>query len=225
MNKKLILLVEDVREVQNYNKRMLENKGFAVETAMTLAGAREFLDSQKPDIIVLDRGMPDGEGLDFLKAIRAAGSNTPVLMLTGYGETNDVITGFKTGCDDYLPKPYVFEELLMRLTRLLKSAESLPDKITKGALTLNLIAGQAFVGGEDIGLKPKEFALLLLFMENEGRTMSAEHIYEKVWNAPIADGKQTLQRRVSDLRTKLEEVGAGYTITMIYGKGYCFERG
>ena len=222
MDGKLILLVEDVKEVQNYNKSMLEMKGFIVETAMTLADARARLARQTPDIIVLDRGMPDGEGLDLLKELRASGSSVPVLVLTGYSEKSDVITGFETGCDDYLSKPYVFEELLIRLTRLLKTADRLPERITKGELALNLTSMIALLRGEDIMLTQKEFALLLLFTQNEGKTLGVSYIYERVWGREMNWDVRAVQQRISTLREKIE--GCGYIISSVRTEGYRFER-
>jgi len=131
MNGKAILLVEDDKKVQGFNKRLLAGEGFVVQTAMTLADARGILEQQATDAMILDIGMPDGNGLDFLRELRQT-SGIPVLMLTGYGETSDVIKGFESGCDDYLRKPYTFEELLARLKRLLYRAEQLPETVTRG---------------------------------------------------------------------------------------------
>ena len=131
MNGKTILLAEDDKKVQGFNSRLLAGEGFAVQTAMTLADAREILEQQATDAMILDIGMPDGNGLDFLRELRQT-SGIPVLMLTGYGETSDVIKGFESGCDDYLRKPYTFEELLARLKRLLYRAEQLPETVTRG---------------------------------------------------------------------------------------------
>jgi DNA-binding response OmpR family regulator len=222
MKEKLILLVEDSEKVQNYNRRMLEDEGFAVETAMTLAAARLFLETGKPDIIILDIGMPDGNGLDFLRELRQT-SKIPVLMLTGYGESKDVVIGFKSGCDDYMPKPYTFDELLVRLERLLKNGEEIPKTIVKGSLKLDLLSTQAFVNNTDLVLTGKEFALLFLLVQNEGETMSAENLYETVWKQSLVGGNPTLRKHISEIRSKLESHVSGYTISNVRGGGYCFE--
>jgi DNA-binding response OmpR family regulator len=222
MSGKLILLVEDSKKVQNYNRRMLADEGFAVETAMTLANAQAFLMSQKPDAVVLDIGMPDGSGLDFLRELRQT-SKIPVLLLTGYGEAKDVVAGFETGCDDYLPKPYTFEVLLARLKRLLHSAEQVPEVVTRGLLTLKLTPREAFVNGVNLGLTPKDYALLQFFIQNENRLMTVETIYEKVWGRSMAGDSRALGNAVSRLRKKLR--GCGHTISADYGNGYRFERG
>jgi DNA-binding response OmpR family regulator len=223
MSDKLILLVEDNKKVQNYNRRMLEDEHFAVEVAMTLAAAWEILSDVTPDAIVLDIGMPDGSGLDFLRELRERDVRTPVLLLTGYGETRDIVAGFEAGCDDYLPKPYTFAVLLVRLRHLLRKVEQVPEAVSKGSLTLRIISREAYVGERNLRLTPKDFALLQFFVQSEDRLMDAATIYEKVWGQPMASDSQALSIAVSRLRKKL--AGCGYTISAEYGEGYRFERG
>jgi len=206
MNNKMILLIEDNLDVQNFNRLMLEEEGFYVETVMTLAEARSFLERRTPDIIILDIGMPDGSGLDFLCEFRQS-SNIPVLLLTGFGDDIDVIKGYEHGCNDYLPKPYTFGVLLARIKSLLQSAEQIPDHITRGALFLDVMSGQAFINDHDLLLSQKEFALLLLLIQNEGKIISAEYIYKKVWGQNLAGDKNAVQVAVSRLRIKLEPSG------------------
>jgi DNA-binding response OmpR family regulator len=224
MSGKLILLVEDNKEVQNLNRRMLEDEGFTVATAMTLADARAFVEREKPNAIILDIGMPDGDGRNFLREIRAgnsAAAKVPVLILTGYGKNADVVAGFESGCNDYLAKPYTFSVLFMRAKELLSRTERLPDVLQKGPLRLDVVSGLASLGGKDLRLTQKEFSLLLLFAQNEGKTVSAEYLYEKVWKQPLAWDKNAVQTAISKLRKKIED--AGYGITIIRGQGYVFE--
>ncbi|MCL2013499.1 MAG: response regulator transcription factor [Oscillospiraceae bacterium] len=222
MSGQLILLVEDSKKVQNYNKKMLERSGFTVEVALTLGSAKELLSRETPAAIILDVGMPDGSGLDFLREFRRT-SKIPVLLLTGYSETKDIVKGFKRGCDDYLTKPYTFEVLLVRLRHLLEHAEQIPETITRGLLTLHLMPRKAVVNGTDLLLTPKDFAMLQFFVQNEERLLAAEYIYEKVWGQGIGEDSQALTNAVSRLRKKL--CGCGYTISVEYGSGYRFERG
>lgn len=222
MNGKRVLLIEDNKKVQTFNLDLLTRQGFAVETAMTLADARACLSRQTPDAIILDIGMPDGNGLDFLKELRQT-SGIPVLMLTGYSETADIVKGFKDGCDDYLTKPYTFAELLVRLQRLLKNAERVPETVTRGLLILRLASRETFVGSDKLDLTPKDYALLQFFVQNEGRIMQMAYIYETVWGQPMAGDSQAISSAVSRLRKKLK--GRGYTISAEYGAGYCFEPG
>jgi DNA-binding response OmpR family regulator len=221
MKGKMILLVEDEAEVQKHNKRMLELRGFTTHTAMNLAEAQTFLAHTTPAAIILDRGLPDGNGLDFLREFRKT-FQIPVLLLTGFGEAADVMLGFETGCNDYLPKPYTFGVLLVRLTRLLESAEAVPETIIKGLLTLNLKSLSAYINGVNILLTQKEFALLLMFVQNEDRNISAEYLYEQVWGLEMVGEARAVKFQISNLRKKLE--GSGYTVLSTRGEGYCFER-
>jgi len=221
MNGKIVLLVEDNKDVQTFNKALLEQKGFVVKMAFTLNQARLSVANDRPDVIVLDRGMPDGEGLDFLEELRVHGNKTPVLLLTGFGKDSEVEQGFDAGCDDYLPKPYTFGVLHKRLLRLLKSAEEIPQNITKGRLILKPTSMTALVDGVDLMLSGKDFALLQFFITNENRVLSAEHIYEQVWGQPAVNDVRTVKNQVSVLRKKLEN--SGFTITSVYGEGYLFE--
>jgi DNA-binding response OmpR family regulator len=219
MKGNLILLVEDDKRVQVFNKRLLEGEGFAIESAITLAEARASVKRQTPSAIVLDIGMPDGSGLDFLREFRQT-SNVPVLLLTGYGKDQDVVKGFENGCDDYLPKPYTFEVLLARLKHLLRTAEQVPELISYGSLTLDINSGRAYHGGWDLSLRQKEFALLLLFVQMGGKAVRGEYIYEKIWGQSSEGDKNALQVAISRLRKKLEisgmdvyyERGSGYTL-------------
>ena len=207
---------------------MLESRGFSVETAMTLSAARTFFErktrrgNRLPDVVILDIGMPDGSGLDFLRELRRT-SKIPVLLLTGFGEAKDVVLGFQTGCDDYLPKPYTFEVLYVRLLHLMQNTSQVPETVSRGLLTLWLTSGEAYINGENLMLTPKNFALLLFFVQNEGRLISAKQIYETVWGQPMSSDSRALIKAVSRLRQKLK--GCGYTISAEYGNGYCFEQG
>lgn len=221
MRKKTILLVEDNKDVQAFNKFLLEEQGFNIETAMTLHAARKLFIKRAPDAIVLDIGMPDGNGLDFLKELRIL-SKVPVLILTGYKNDDNIVNGFNSGCDDYLSKPYTFEVLLARLKRLLQSAAYVPARLEYGPLKIEVLSGQAFLNGEDMLLTQKEIALLLLFTQNEGRFMSAEYLYKKVWGQPMNKNVGAVKYQVSNLRKKLED--SGYIISSTRGEGYCFKK-
>jgi len=221
MNGKLVLLVEDNEKVLDFNKYLLEEQGFAVETVMSLASARDFVGAQMPDAIILDIGMPDGSGLDFLREFRKA-SKTPVLLLTGFGKDNDVIAGFESGCNDYLPKPYTFGVLLARLKNLLRGAEQVPQTLVKDPFRLNMISKEAFLNGADMLLTPTEFSLLLLFVQYQGDVMNTERLYQNVWGHTFHHDTGAVKYHVSRLRKKLK--GSGYSILMKRGEGYCLKK-
>ncbi len=222
MNRKLILLVEDNRKLLDTSKLWLEGEGYAVTTAQTLAAAEMSIRRQAPSAIILDRGMPDGDGLIFLSELRKT-SRIPVLMLTGYKEDEDMVRGYDSGCDDYVTKPFSFAVLLRKLQSLLRRAEEVPETLTRGGLTLKLMSREAYVNGKDMELRPKEYALLQYLVQNEGRMMSGEDIYEAVWGQPMAGGANSIRVTASRVRKKLE--GSGYTVINEQENGYCFERG
>jgi DNA-binding response OmpR family regulator len=145
-------------------------------------------------------------------------------MLSGYGTDQDVVRGFKSGCDDYLAKTYTFEVLLARIKRLLHGAEHVPERITRGELSLDAMAMAAYLHGEDMLLTQKEFSLLMVFIQNEDKEISAEYIGEKVWAATNGFDKRALRSHVSRLRKRLEAGKSGYTIRSVYGSGYSFEK-
>ncbi len=218
--KKEILLVEDNEKVQRFNSKMLADEGYNVKTATTLASARENIEKSLPDIVVLDIGMPDGSGIDFLKELREK-FTVPVLMLTGFNQSEDVVACFKAGCDDYLSKPYSFDVLLVRLQNLLKRADKTEGQIKKGELVLNTLSGKAYVKGEDLMLTPKNFAMLQLFVLNEDVELTQEDIYKAVWDDMAPQSTRIVINEISRLRKKL--VNSGYTLSSVYGGKYMFE--
>jgi len=220
MSGKIILLIEDERKIQNYNRHLLGEEGFKVETAMTLAEARNILLTCKPDAIILDIGMPDGNGLDFLKELRAQGNKIPVLLLTGYSQDVEIETGFDAGCDDYLPKPYTFGVLHRRLKRILQSAEQVPETIMKGRLYFDVTADMVMLDGVDLLFTQKEFSLLLFLVQHVEQFLSAEFLLEKVWKVPGTESSQSVRKTVSRIRDKIK--GSGWTIEWSKGEGYSF---
>ena len=224
-NDKVILLVEDDKSLNQINRLALETDGYTVYAALNLAQARKLLAQRTPDVILLDVMLPDGTGYDFCKEIREQSSYAaiPILFLTAVTDQTGEMEGLRSGGNDYLRKPYSIELLRVRVANLLKLQESQPLRdIIKGPLTLKVKTMMAYLHGRDMGLKPKEFALLLAFAENEGRIMSAEYIYETVWEAPMVDDAGAIRYQISSLRAKLKD--SGYTINSVYGKGYRFER-
>jgi DNA-binding response OmpR family regulator len=213
-----ILLVEDDMEIQENNIDLLEySGGYAVRTAMNLAEAREQIARETPDIIVLDIMLPDGSGLDFIKEI----NDIPVLFLTSLGETSDIVKGLKAGGDDYLVKPYDDDILLARIESLLRRTESrVPKIMTKGTLSLDIIARRAYINNNDLLLTHKEFACLFMLAQSEGHIISANAIFEQIWNQKLEDDKNTLKTTISTLRKKIEP--SGYAITVSREQGYTF---
>lgn len=215
-----LLMIEDNRLIQANNKKVLEMRGFSVRQAFTLGEAKKIIKEEMPRVITLDVKMPDGDGLDFLKDFRKT-SNIPILILSSRATSQDIIKGFESGGDDYVPKPYDYSILLMRLNALMRLASTIPETIEIGPLSINTASSRAFLDGEDMGLQQKELSLLQVFMQNPGKILSTESLYEKVWGEKMLSGGNALKVAVSKLRTKL--AGSGYTVTASKGEGYYFE--
>ncbi|MDR1706242.1 MAG: response regulator transcription factor [Clostridiales bacterium] len=220
---KLILCVEDEKRILENNRKVFSDSGFNVLTAENLKEARAHLADYEPDAIVLDIMLPDGLGLDLLRELREGGSKIPVIMLTAWGEPDDIARGLDAGANDYLSKPFEYSVLLSRVKAMFRNVEQLPEILNLGGLQLKLMSREALIAGEPLGLSPKEYDLLQFFVQNRDRSMSAAYVYEAVWGQPMTGDAQALRSAVSRLRKKLQ--GSGYTITSEYGGGYRFERG
>ncbi len=220
-----ILLVEDDMRVQINNKEILERHGYGVVLATDLSGARSALADHRPDAVVLDIVLPDGDGVVFLREIRRD-LQIPVLMLTSTQAPERAADSFDAGGDDYMRKPYDLREFRARVDALMRRASKLPERVVRGPLTLDLAAGRAYLDGRDIGLKPKEFALLAMLVRNEARDVPAGELYEAVWKMPAAGDIRTVKSHISKLRAKLSAGGDGQDekigITSSYRDGYRF---
>jgi DNA-binding response OmpR family regulator len=165
--------------------------------------------------------LPDGSGLDFLRELRERGEKIPVLLLTALGTSQDLVTGLSAGGDDYLPKPYDLDVFLAKLEALLRRSAIVPEIIQVGSITVNTISLTAYLNGADMLLSQKEFALLLLFIRNQGKSMASEEIYEKIWGQPMNNDTIAIRYQISKLRKKLEN--SGHKVSYCRGKGYVFE--
>lgn len=220
--KGMILLIEDNEALNIANTRALKLRGYEVIAALTLQAARANLAMHKPDIILLDVMMPDGDGFDFCSEIRDQ-TAAHILFLTAKIEHENTVRGFLTGGDDYITKPFHPEELLARIDAVMRRRNM--DQVSvqmliKGSLKLEVTSSQAYWSGKTLGLTPKEFAVLLLLAQNEGKTIRAEQVYESVWKAPLSDDRNALQAVLSKLRKKLEITD--YTVATMRGQGYTF---
>jgi len=220
-NNKTILCVEDDAVILKNNRVTLAASGYKVLTAERLADARAILAERNPDGIVLDIILPDGTGIDLLTELRGGGSKIPVLLLTAWGKPSDVARGLKAGANDYLSKPFEYEVLLARVEAMFRNAELMPERISHGPVSIDILSRQAFLNGENMYLTQKEVSLLQLFVQNPGRIIDVEYLYERVWGQPMLNSENAIKVMMSKLRAKL--VGTGYTITASRGEGYCYE--
>jgi len=216
-----LLLIEDEPQVQEKNKRILERSGYTLRQAFTIAQAWEIINQKPPAAIILDIGLPDGNGLVFLYELRETMS-IPVLILTAMGTSADIIRGFEAGGDDYLPKPYDLQIFLLRVEALMRRARLVPETITFGPITLNTISSAAFVNDEDLLLSKKEYLLLQLLVQHHEKIVTTDTIFEKVWGSEVPENYDTLKSIISRIRKKLENTG--YTIVSERGEGYILER-
>lgn len=221
---KYILLVEDNKHLNKINSRALCLAGYRVLTALTLKEAREHLAGTEPDAIILDILLPDGNGVDFCREIREY-TAAPILFLTSVSGVEQALAGIRAGGDDYLNKPFHIELLLARIEAFwrrdaIRQRVKPADTFTYGPLSLNMAASAASLNGEDMLLTVKEFALLLLLVQNAGKTLSKETIYEKVWGMPMNEDSQALYTVVSRLKKKLEPAGTYLRLAAVRPAGY-----
>ncbi|HHU07259.1 MAG TPA: response regulator transcription factor [Clostridiaceae bacterium] len=219
-----LLCVEDEKTLLNNNCAFFARLGYRVLAAETLAEAGAFLVQEQVDAIILDIMLPDGNGLELLKGLRAAGNRIPVILLTAWGKPQDVSLGYKLGATAYISKPFDYDAVQAIVENIFERYEELPETIVRGSLTLKLSAMVALMDGKDMLLTQKEFALLLCFVQNENKVIDPDLLYTKVWNAPMKDNKQTLRKHISSVRKKLQEGGSCYTISAVRDQGYRFGR-
>ncbi|MCC6724326.1 MAG: response regulator transcription factor [Saprospiraceae bacterium] len=217
-----ILIVEDeVKTVQSL-KKGLEEHQMSVEYAYDGQSGKQLAESGNYDVIVSDVVMPKMTGFELVKHLRTVGIDTPILLLTAMGGTDDKVTGFEAGADDYLVKPFEFKELLMRIRALARRGkEGTTRTILHFAdLELNLDAKTCTRSGKKIELTPKEFALTEYLIRNQGRVVSKTEIAEKVWDINFDTGTNVIEVYVSYLRNKLDRPFDKKLIHTMFGLGY-----
>ena len=218
---KTILGAEGKYSTIEKNRKSLEYCGYTVITTNTIAQAREYIIRINPDAIVLEHRLSDGFfGLDLLKELRKNDNVTPILLISAQNKQSDIVHGLRAGANDCISKHVACEMLLAHIESLFRNAQRVPERVTCGTLSFDIFSSQAFIKDVNMMLNPKEFALLLLFSQNENKTMHAEYLYRKVWGEPMIYNKNALHTMVSRLRRKLESTG--YFIHSLYGDGYVF---
>ncbi|MBX3749332.1 MAG: response regulator transcription factor [Opitutaceae bacterium] len=216
-----ILIVEDERKVGQFLERAMAEQSYTVHVARTCAQAHDALAESAFDVIILDLGLPDGDGLDLLKAWRSAGHTEPVLILSARDAVADRIRGLNLGADDYLPKPFSVDEVVARVRSLLRrQAGAKVTVLTHGGIRLDLLARQATLQGAAVELTNREFALLELFLLHAGRVLTRTMIAEKIWESPYDVETNLIDVYVRRLRRKLERPGGPPLIRTVRGTGY-----
>lgn len=217
-----ILVVEDEKEIADFVVRGLREEGFLVEHAADGDTAWASLQATAWDAVVLDWWLPGQDGLTVLRRLRQAGGNVPVLFLTARDTVADRVRGLDGGADDYLGKPFAFDELLARVRALVRRRERTTEIVlTYGDVKIDLATGRASRAARTLDLTAKESALLVFFLRNAGRVLSRTRIYDHVWDEHYDGTSNTLEVHVMELRRKLEAHGPRVIQTM-RGRGYLF---
>lgn len=216
-----ILVIEDERKVASFIKRGLEEERYIVETAPDGAAGLELALHNHFDAVVLDVMLPKLDGFSVLATLRDQGITTPVIMLTARGTTDDRVQGLDLGADDYLAKPFHFEELAARLRSILRrSSTEKTTKLTCGDITLDMVTHFAYRGDVEIELTTKEYALLEYMMRNKDRILSRSMITQQVWKHNFDPESNIIDVYVKRLRAKLERPGQAPMIQSVRGVGY-----
>jgi DNA-binding response OmpR family regulator len=221
-----ILVIEDEKKVANFIMQGLQEEHYEVECASDGEEGLEMAIVGEYDGIILDLMMPKRDGISMLREFRARGMTTPVLILTAKGTIQDKITGLDTGADDYLAKPFHFEELTARVRSMLR--RSVVEKTTHlkvGDLVLDTISRKAKRAGADIDLTTREYSLLEYLMRNADRILSRSVITQHVWNYNFAVDSNLVDVYVNRLRNKVEANGNPRLIHSIRGVGYIMREG
>lgn len=218
-----LLVVEDEIHLQTIIKKRLIKEHYSVDACGNGLEALDYLAVSPYDAIILDIMMPGLSGLDVLKRIRAEGNQVPVLFLTARDGIDDRVKGLDCGADDYLVKPFAFEELLARLRVMLRRTagnSSTTDELTLADLTINMKSHQVARGGHAIELSGKEYAVLEYLMRNQGHVLSREQIEQHVWSFDYEGGSNMVDVYIRYLRRKIDEGFEQKLIHTVRGTGY-----
>jgi DNA-binding response OmpR family regulator len=221
-----ILLVEDNDRLSRLLATGLGRAGFEVDLVTSAADAAAVSSATQYPVIVLDLGLPDADGLDFLRELRRRGDATPVLILTARGGIQDRVKGLQTGADDYLGKPFALEELVARLQALLRRpGQLLGQALTVGNVTLDTEARQLEIGGQALALSVREIAVIEILMRRAGKVVSKKLVEDQLFGLSGEVGSNAVEVYVHRIRKQLAEAGAAARIDTIRGVGYMISAG
>ena len=216
-----LLVVEDEIHLQTIIKKRLLKEHYSVDACGDGLEALDYLAVSPYDAVILDIMLPGLSGIEVLKRIRAEGNRVPVLFLTARDGVDDRVKGLDCGADDYLVKPFAFEELLARIRVMLRrTTEHTTDELTLGDLTVDLKSHQVRRAGKSVELSGKEFAMLEYLMRNQGRVLSREQIEQHVWNFDYEGGSNMVDVYIRYLRKKIDEGFEQKLIHTVRGAGY-----
>lgn len=222
-----ILLVEDDATTIDYVVKGFTEQGHNIETASDGHQGLLLATSMQYDLIILDRMLPQLDGLKVLAALRATGNQTPVLILSALSHVDERVKGLRAGGDDYMTKPFAFSELLVRAEKLMQRGNSAPahTELAVGNLVMELLTRKVTLAGHEIPLQPKEFQLLKYLMEHPNQVISRTLLFEAVWDYHFDPRTNVIDVHIAKLRRKFEELGFGELIETVRGAGYRLRQG
>ena len=216
-----ILVVEDDLKAARFLKQGLEEEGHSVDVAVDGQEGAQYGHVNPYDLIVLDLQLPRKDGLELSRELRREGVETPILMLTGRDSTADVVRGFDAGADDYLTKPFAFDELLARVRALTRRRTTgVAGTLRYQDLELDRLDGVASRGGRGLALSPREFRLLEYFLLHPEEIVTRTMLLQMVWHMSFDPETNVVEAHLSNLRRKLEEGGRPRLIQTVRGAGY-----
>jgi two-component system OmpR family response regulator len=221
-----ILVVEDNVKLAASLRKGLEQESYAVEVSGDGADALDLLRSgpKDYDLVVLDVMLPGMDGFTLCRQLRARGSRVPVILLTARDAVPDRVAGLDAGADDYLPKPFSFDELTARIRALLRRPQAAaPVVLHAGEVTLDPARREVTARGKPVSLTTKEFGLLELFLRHPGQVLSRQQIERRVWSGDFDADSNVLEVHVRNIRRKLAEAGHDDAIETVRGAGYRFK--
>ncbi len=218
-----LLLIEDDRQTAEYVTRGLSELGHSCDHVANGVDGLAAALADNHDAIILDRNLPELDGLAVLTALRSQGSCTPVLVLSALSQVDDKVAGLRAGGDDYLAKPFSFQELIARLEAVIRRRDGLASSTAQlqvGSLTLDLLGRSAKRGSRSIELLNKEFQLLEYLMRHAGQVVTRTMMTEAIWDYSFNPGTNVIDVHVSRLRGKIDEPGEPNMIKTVRGAGY-----
>ncbi len=219
-----ILIVEDEKKVLALIKEGLAHSGYAAEAAESPEAARLLMKTHKFDLIILDVMLPGTSGTDFAREIRGGGWNGFILMLTALSTTSDKIAGLDSGADDYLTKPFEFEELLARIRALARRKADSKSRLQNGTLTMDLISREVSREGIRVELTTKEFSLLEFFMRHLDKVVDRNAIARQVWGTEFDPDSNVIDVYINHLRKKIDNPFPRKILKTVVGQGYVLQK-